>query len=222
MSIIAFENIGFVYGDGHKIFEGLNLELSAGQRVGIIGDNGCGKSTLLHLGAAILAPTTGRIRLHGKDCKDKKEVALLRKSLGYLLQNSEDQLFCPTILEDIAFGPINYGDTPAQAEEKAQAIAREFGIAHLLGRCGITLSGGEKKLAALAAVMVTKPEFLFLDEPTNDLDAKSRNAIARILLESGLPFIMVSHDEGFLEQMCNICYTVEDYTLRPLEKLLTS
>lgn len=216
MSILQFENISFAYGDGHKVFENLHLELSSSQRIGIIGDNGCGKSTLLHLGASILSPASGSIRLHGELCETKGDVVKLRRALGYLLQNSEDQLFCPTVLEDIAFGPANYGDSLAVAEEKSRVIAAQFGISHLLERSGISLSGGEKKLAALAAVMVTGPEFLFLDEPTNDLDGKSRGSIASILLESGLPFIMVSHDELFLEQVCNICYVVENYRLRPL------
>lgn len=216
MSILQFEHISFAYGDGHKVFENLSLELPKNQRVGVIGDNGCGKSTLLHLGAAIIKPSSGYIRLHGQLCETKGDIVRLRRSLGYLLQNSEDQLFCPTVLEDIAFGPANYGDSLSVAEEKARAIASRFGIEHLLERSGISLSGGEKKLAALAAVMVTEPEFLFLDEPTNDLDAKSRASIATILLESDLPFIMVSHDELFLEQVCNICYLVENYRLRTL------
>lgn len=218
MNILQFENISFAYGDGHKVFENLDLTLSSKQRIGIIGDNGCGKSTLLHLGAAILAPSTGCLRLHGETCQAKIDVVRLRRALGYLLQNSEDQLFCPTVLEDIAFGPANYGDTLAVAEEKSRGIAQKFEIGHLLERSGISLSGGEKKLAALAAVMVTEPEFLFLDEPTNDLDGKSRASITSILLESDLPFIMVSHDELFLEQVCNICYMVENYRLRPLWK----
>lgn len=214
--MLEFDSIGFVYSDGHEVFKDLTLKLSAGQRIGIIGDNGCGKSTLLHLGASILSPSSGRILLHGEPCEAKDDVARLRRSLGYLLQNSEDQLFCPTVLEDIAFGPVNYGDDIAMAEEKSRKIAQKFGIEPLLNRCGITLSGGEKKLAALATIMVTEPEFLFLDEPTNDLDGASRSSIASILLESGLPFIMVSHDEAFLEEMCNHCYTVENYALRPL------
>ena len=216
MNIIQFENISFSYGDGHKVFESLDLDLPKKQRVGVIGDNGCGKSTLLHLGAAIIAPSMGHIRLHGQLCETKGDIVKLRRSLGYLLQNSEDQLFCPTVLEDIAFGPANYGASLVEAEEKARNIAKKFGIEHLLERSGISLSGGEKKLAALAAVMVTEPEFLFLDEPTNDLDGKSRASIASILLESELPFIMVSHDELFLEEVCNICYLVENYRLRTL------
>lgn len=189
-------------GSASPLLNGINLALFEGERIGLLGDNGSGKSTLLHIAAGLIRPASGRVLYEGRVCETEKNFITARRSLGYLLQNAEDQLFSPTVLEDVAFGPANKGIRGREAALEAADTLKRLGLYHLADRNGLSLSGGEKKLAALATVLVMKPRFLFLDEPTNDLDARARDRLLEILRESGLPMLVVSHDAPFLRSVC--------------------
>lgn len=196
----------------------VSLALSPGERIGILGKNGSGKSTLLHIGAGLLPPDSGRVLYEGKACRTEKDFVRARKKLGYLLQQAEDQLFCSSILEDVAFGPYNLGHPAAAAEARARAALQEFGLEHLAHRNGQRLSGGEQKLAALASVLVMDVSLLFLDEPTNNLDEHSRALLLRILERYNLPALIVSHDLPFLLSTCTSFRLLEDGVLKDIPR----
>ena len=214
--LFSLQNIHFSYEDAWLLRD-VSLALHPGERVGITGDNGCGKSTLLHIGAGLLPPPRGRVLFQGRACVSPADFARLRRSLGYLLQNAEDMLFCPTVLEDLAFGPVNYGASDAEAGERARALLEQLGLSRLAARNAHNLSGGEQKLAALAAILAPEPDFLFLDEPTNELDKHARALLITILEQTALPAIIVSHDRAFLETVCNRLFQMENGTLTAIE-----
>ena len=207
--IFSLQNIHFSYGNA-PLLRGVSLALGMEECIGIIGDNGSGKSTLLHIGAGLLSPASGTVLFRGEVCTSENDFARLRRGLGYLLQSAADMLFCPTVLEDVAFGPANYGATDEEAGEKAREILERLGLSHLAARNAHTLSGGEQKLVALAAVLATDPHFLFLDEPTNELDSHARVMLVSILQQVALPCLIVSHDRAFVEEVCNTVFRMEN------------
>ena len=217
--LIAFEGLRFSRRKGGPaLFSDLSLALGPNERIGILGKNGSGKSTLLHIGAGLLLPDAGRVLHAGVPCRTEKDFVQARKRLGYLLQQAEDQLFCSSILEDVAFGPHNLGLSAAESEKKARAMLQELGLAPLADRNGQRLSGGEQKLAALASILVMDVSLLFLDEPTNNLDEHSRALLLRVLERYNLPALIVSHDLPFLLATCTSFRLLEDGLLKPIPR----
>ena len=211
MDLLRLEAITYTYpGRNTPVLAGASLSLAPGERLGILGSNGSGKSTLLHIAAGLVPAQSGSILYQGTPCATEKEFASARAQLGYLLQQSEDMLFCPTILEDVAFGPYNQGKSAAEAKAEAEQVLEELGLAHLAEYNGNSLSGGEKKLAALASVLVMRPALLFLDEPTNDLDPAARERLMAILEARLLPCVVIAHDHAFLERLCTRFCRLED------------
>lgn len=218
--LLVFDDLSFTPpGKERSLFSGVHLCLGRGERIGILGRNGTGKSTLLHLGAGLLRPSSGTVSVKGAVCRSEKEFAEARKSLGYLLQRAEDQLFCATVLEDVAFGPYNLGATAAEAENRARTMLRDLGLDHLADRNGQRLSGGEQKLAALATILVMGVDMLFLDEPTNDLDDTARDLLLAVLERYNLPALVVSHDLPFLRRICTRYCLLENGVLRGLSSI---
>ncbi len=201
-----------------EILRGVELCLEPGDRLGLSGHIGCGKSTLLHLITGLLPPSAGEIRFAGKPLRTENDFRAARPCMGYLLQRTEDQLFCPTVLEDVAFGPINLGLSRSEARKRAEETLESLGIGRLAGRSGCNLSGGEQKLAALAAVLSMRPKLLLLDEPTNDLDPVAATLLVDTLNGLGLPFLAVSHDATFLGRVCTGMLRLENGLLRPVEE----
>lgn len=203
MQLLALEEIQYTYpGRELPVLCRADLRLDEGDALGLLGSNGSGKSTLLHIASGLIRPDSGRVTLCGVECRTEKDFAKARKRLGYLLQRSGDMLFCPSILEDVAFGPYNHGSSRREAEELARNALRELGLEHLADYNGNSLSGGEKKLAALACILVTRPSLLFLDEPTNDLDPTAREKLIGILQAARLPSLIISHDRDFMQRLC--------------------
>lgn len=214
--LFALEDICFAHPGKAALYSGVGLSLGQGERLGILGRNGTGKSTLLHLGAGLLTPQSGRVRFKGRECREERDFVEARKALGYLLQRAEDQLFCATVLEDVAFGPYNLGAPAAESEQRALAMLEDLGLTHLAGRNGQRLSGGEQKLAALATILVMNVDMLFLDEPTNDLDDTARDLLLAVLDRYALPALVVSHDLPFLRRICTRFCVLENGSLRDL------
>jgi cobalt/nickel transport system ATP-binding protein len=179
------------------------------KRVGIIGPNGCGKTTLLQLMVGLLTPDKGEVLFHGKPIATKDDLRALRKDVGFLFQNSDDQLFSPTVIEDVAFGPLNLGFSPAEAKEIAVKTLENLGLTGFEDRITHRLSGGEKKLVALATILAMKPKMLLLDEPTNNLDPKTRSHLIDILQGLDLFQIIISHDWDFLSHTTSILYKID-------------
>jgi cobalt/nickel transport system ATP-binding protein len=215
--IFAVEDLRFTYrGKETPLLNGAALRLGRGERLGLTGKNGSGKSTLLHIGAGLLKADGGRVILEGRECVSEKNFVAARRSLGYLLQHSEDMLFCSSILEDVAFGPCNMGLPEPEAERAAYAALARLGLEHLAGRNGRSLSGGERKLAALACLLVMNVRLLFLDEPTNDLDDDAGERLVRALDESSLPALVVSHDLPFLRRVCTRFFLLQNGIIRDI------
>jgi len=179
------------------------------KRIGIIGSNGCGKTTLLHLMVGLLDPDAGELLLHGKPVTSKDDLRALRKEVGFLFQSSDDQLFSPTVIEDVAFGPLNLGFSPAEARDIAMQTLDSLGLSGFEDRITHRLSGGEKKLVALATILSMNPKMLLLDEPTNNLDPKTRSHLIEILQGLDLYQVIISHDWDFLSHTTSILYKID-------------
>lgn len=214
MPLFACEQLCFTYPGGEApVLHQASFAFEPMQRVGFHGPNGCGKSTFFYLLTGLLQPTSGHILFHDAVIRREREFRALRREVGLVLQNAEDQLFHPTVLEDVAFGPLNLGLSPAAARIRAQETLEALGLSGLGSRLIHRLSGGEKRLIALASVLSMRPRVLLLDEPTNDLDPHHRERLLQILqgLDSG--WIIISHDTDFLQQSCTRFMGIENYTL---------
>lgn len=217
--MIRLNNIYFSYqaDTGNiPIFRDFNFSLSPGERVGLTGPNGSGKTTLLRLimGLAKLdcgqkpgqepeadaEPNRGEIRIFGKNCVKESDFEAVRRRIGFVFQDADDQLFCPSVEEDIAFGPLNLGLPPKEARELVHEILETIGLPGYGPRITYNLSGGEKKLVSLGTALAMRPELLILDEPTAGLDERAAARLVQILNELALPCLIVSHDKNFLDE----------------------
>lgn len=197
------------------VLDQLDVSLAPGERLAITGANGTGKSTLLRCLVGLETPAAGRITAFGRDRHREADFHEVRLRAGLLFQDADDQLFAPTVLEDVAFGPLNRGLSQADAIETARRVLTQLELAHLADRVTHHLSGGEKRLAALAGVLAMQPDVLLLDEPTNALDAHARGHLLDIL--AGLPaaMILVSHDADFLDRLATRALVLVDGRLAP-------
>jgi cobalt/nickel transport system ATP-binding protein len=198
--IIHLKDISFLYPGRGLVLDKLNLSFCQGDKMGVMGANGSGKTTLLHMIVGLLKPSGGTIEIMGRSVKEEKDFVKVRKTIGLLFQDADDQLFSPTVLEDVAFGPLNLG----MVREEAMAVARDtllsLGLEGFENRITHKLSGGEKKLVSLATVLAMKPEVLLLDEPTSGLDELTEQRLVDILKRLDCSYLVVSHDMDFLAQ----------------------
>ena len=200
--MIAIEGISFAYADGTKALDHISLVITKGSSVGIVGANGAGKSTLVnHLNGCIL-PQEGRITV-GKTIINKKNLEQIRKKVGLLFQNPDDQLFTARLYDDVAFGPENLGMNPADIAKQVEAALRELHLWELRDKPPAHLSQGEKRFAAFAAVLVMNPEVMVMDEPTADLDPKNRRKLIHLINALERTTIIVSHDLDFIWDTCD-------------------
>jgi len=183
------------------VLHDLDFAVHPGERVGLIGPNGSGKTTLLLCLVGLAPLEQGALLFEDEMVRTKKELSALRRSVGFVFQNPDDQLFSPTVLEDVAFGLLNLGYSQDQALRSSLEMLASMNLAHLAQRQPHTLSGGQKRLVSLATVLVMQPRVLLLDEPTNDLDAGSRELVLDILLHSPCTMIVATHDQGLLEEL---------------------
>ena len=196
--IFEIQDISFTYPGGKTVLENFSFQLRHGQKAGLVGHNGSGKTTLLHLLMGLLTPDSGSIRILGKKMESEKDFKKIRPKLGFVFQNADDQLFSPTVLEDVAFGPLNLGKTPREAKEIAMQTLESLELKGFEKRISYKLSGGEKKLVSIATVLAMNPEVLLLDEPTTGLDMDTREHIIKILNKLDKSFLIVSHEYDFL------------------------
>jgi cobalt/nickel transport system ATP-binding protein len=204
--LIELQNITFSYpGAPRPVFQDFNFQLLPGKHLGLIGPNGCGKTTLLHLIMGLLSPQAGKIVIFGQAVGKEKDFVAVRQKVGLLFQNADDQLFCPTVLEDVAFGPLNQGKSPAAALQIARETMERLGLKGFEDRVTYNLSGGEKKLVSLAAVLAMQPRLLLLDEPTTGLDAETKHRLVHFLQDLDIGYMIVSHEDAFLH------HTVGEY-----------
>lgn len=196
--VIKLTGITFGYSGQAPVLENLDLTLNAGERLGLVGQNGGGKTTLLHIIMGLLKAGSGQIEIFGRPIKTQKDFCEARTKIGFLFQDADDQLFCPSVIEDVAFGPLNLGISRADAIAVARYALASLGLTNLEGRATHRLSGGEKRLVCLAAVLAMSPKVLLLDEPTSGLDENAENRLVEILPKLNLSYIIVSHSKEFL------------------------
>ena len=213
--LLALTGVRYLYpGTARPVLDGVDFAFRPGERIGLFGPNGSGKTTLLHVMMGLLRPDAGEVRFKGALAVTEKDFRAVRRGIGLLLQNADDQVIYPTVLDDVAFGPLNCGLSPREARDKAEATLALLGLEGFGPRLSHRLSGGEKKLVSLAGVLAMEPEALFLDEPTNGLDPETRERIVSILERLGKPCIIISHDWDFLVQATDVYYSIEQGKLR--------
>jgi cobalt/nickel transport system ATP-binding protein len=207
--LINLEGISFKYPDGPPVLNELDFKLRRGNRVGLIAPNGSGKTTLLHIIMGLLKPLSGKLEIFGNPVREEKDFADVRRRIGLLFQDADDQLFSPTVLEDVAFGPLNLGKSKSDAVQIARKTLDFLDLAEFEDRITFKLSGGEKRLVSLATVLAMEPEVLLLDEPINGLDIKTKAKLTEILSGIDLSYILISHDFDFLSETADAIYTMD-------------
>ena len=208
--IIHLENITFGYPGCDLVLENLNLQFFRGNHIGLMGPNGSGKTTLFHIIMGLLKPATGKIEIFNTTVETENDFRRIREKIGLLFQDADDQLFSPTVLEDVAFGPLNLGKTKHDAMDIARNTLDFLGLNGFEERITHKLSGGEKKLVSLATVLAMEPDVLLLDEPTSGLDEKTRSTLKRVLIDLDLSYILISHDIDFLHEITDTIYLLEN------------
>ncbi len=195
--LIELVGVHFAYPD-HPVLADLDLSLATGERLHLDGDNGSGKSTVLRIVTGLSRPSAGTVRLFGEKMRGEADFVRMRPRLGLVFQHPDEQLFSPTVLDDVAFGPLNLGRGRTEARADAERALDLVGLPGFGERITYRLSGGEKRLVSLATVLAMRPEVLLLDEPTAGLDATARARIKGVLTDLGLAMVIASHDVDFL------------------------
>lgn len=212
-ALIRLIGIDFAHEGGAPVLKNLHFTFFKGQKLGLIAPNGSGKTTLFHLIMGLLPPQAGEIELFGNPMKTETDFVSVRPRIGLLFQDADDQLFCPTVLEDVCFGPLNLGKSKNEAIAIARRTLAMLGLSGFESRLTFKLSGGEKKLVSLATVLSLEPEILLLDEPLNGLDARTRGVIRTLLAQMPLSYIIISHNIEFLNQVTTEVYTLREGTV---------
>lgn len=217
--VVLLSCVSFSYGPQRPVLQGVDLRLGPGERIGLAGPNGSGKTTLLALIVGLLRPSAGRIEVLGKARASEGDFQEIRGRVGLLFQDSDDQLFCPTVAEDVAFGPLNLGFPRSEVQAMVTRSLAELGLAGYEDRITYKLSGGEKRLVALATVLAMQPEVLLLDEPAAGLDEEALRRVCEILARLPQAMLVVSHRREFLDQITRQTVRLTDGRLGPLLKV---
>ena len=187
--VFELEEVTYLYNRRQPALDGITLSIHEGERVALLGANGCGKSTLLKLLDGLFVPTAGRLRLCGEDVSnfagDVDEAHRFHRRVGLVFQDPDVQLFSPTVGDDVAFGPLQLGMTLREVRVRVEAALALMGIEHLRDRAPFELSGGEKKRAAIASVLSLEPDVILLDEPTANLDPRTKWVLVNLIRELG-------------------------------------
>lgn len=199
--IVEVDKLQHTYADGTAALRDVSFLITHGESVGIIGANGAGKSTLLQHLNGCLEPTRGTIHI-GHTLLSKSTLPTIRRTVGMVFQDPDDQLFMPTVFEDVAFGPLNLGFSPASAEQRVCEVLELVGAGHLRNKPPYHLSGGEKKRVAIATVLAMDPDILVMDEPTSGLDPFARRQLMSLLKGFQHTKIFTSHDLDMVLELC--------------------
>jgi cobalt/nickel transport system ATP-binding protein len=212
--LLQADDLSVARGD-RRVLDGVSLRVTAGERVFIDGASGAGKSTLLHALLGFVPRSGGSVHLLGQPCMQERDFAPLRGRVGLLFQDPDDQLLGPTVFEDVEFGPLNLGLPPVEAHQAAHGALARVGIDHLESRPVHELSGGEKRLAALAGVLAMQPHVLLLDEPTTGLDEVASTRVLEVLAATGLSMLVATHDAQCVARLATRVLTLRDGRLSP-------
>lgn len=199
--VVEADKLGYAYPDGTQALRGISFRVPQGEAVALVGENGAGKSTLLGHFTGCLLPSSGSLSVCGIRLEEKNLCAV-RRAVGMVFQNPDDQLFMPTVFEDVAFGLRNLGLPEGELEKKAMGALGTVGAAHLRARPPYRLSQGEKRAAAIAGVLAMEPDILVMDEPTSNLDPLSRRRLIGLLKTFGHTMVIATHDLDFALELC--------------------
>lgn len=198
--MIIFKEVSFSYEPGIPVLDGMSFEIAEGESVGIIGANGMGKSTMLKVLLGLL-PHEGEVLVKGMPvCK--KNLAEIRKTLGFVLQSSDNQMFMPTVFDDMMFGLLNYGMSKPDAEERVDEVLETLGLTKLKNKYNHKISGGEKRMAAIATVLAMQPEAIIMDEPSVSLDPYNRRAVINVINTLPQTKLIASHYLEMIRETC--------------------
>ncbi len=207
-NIIKIENVSHKYYNKIPALEGVSLSIKEGERFAIIGANGSGKSTLLQIMNGLIHPSSGSIffrdnEVSEKTLKDKGFLRFFRETVGYVFQDSDVQMFCPTVLDELLYGPMQLGVNENEAMDRAFEVMKMLDIENLKDRPSYMLSGGEKKRVSIGSVLTMNPEVLLFDEPTNGLDPRTQCFLVELILslsEAGKTIVIATHDLGLVDE----------------------
>lgn len=198
--MIRFQNVSFSYDASHPVVENLNFSIASGETVGLIGANGAGKSTIMKLLLGLLDGESG-ITVGGLPL-NKENLSEIRKKIGFVLQDSDNQMFMPTVYEDMIFGPRNYGLGKEETEKRVDNVLRELGLTELKHRYNHRISGGEKRMAAIATILAMEPEAILMDEPSTALDPVNRRTVINTINRLPQTKLIASHDLDMILDTC--------------------
>ena len=199
--IVELKDVTYIYPDQTEALRGLSVRITHGESVAIVGANGSGKTTLLSHLIGVLFPTSGSINIGGYPVT-KKTLPHVRRAVGMVFQNSDDQLFMPTVYDDVAFGPLNLGFPPEEVDARVTAALTIVGALHLKDRTPYRLSGGQKRSVAIATVLAMDPCILVMDEPTAGLDPLARRQLINLLKTFEHTKIIATHDLDLVLDLC--------------------
>jgi cobalt/nickel transport system ATP-binding protein len=214
-SLLRFQGVSFAYRPEQPVLVDCDFALEPGERVGLTGPTGSGKTTLLELAIGLLRPAGGEVEVLGRVRRSERDFQEVRGPVGLLFQDADDQLFCPTVVEDVAFGPLNLGKPRPEVRRIVAQTLEALGLGGYEQRITSQLSGGEKRLVALATVLAMEPAILLLDEPTFGLDQRLARRVTEVLL--GLPqaMVLVTHDCRFLRDIATRTVRLRQGRLSP-------
>lgn len=219
-TIIRTEGVSYLYHDKIPALSKVSLDIQEGERFAIIGANGSGKSTLLQIMSGLIYPSAGKIYFRGnevseKELRDKGFLRFFRERVGYVFQDSDVQLFCPTVLDELLYGPLQLDMHENEATERAFEVMKMLNIENLRDRPSYMLSGGEKKRVAIGSVLTMNPEALLFDEPTNGLDPKTQCFLVELILalsEAGKTIVIATHDLSLVDELhCGVAVLSEEH-----------
>jgi cobalt/nickel transport system ATP-binding protein len=214
MNVIETKDVSYQYPDGTSALQNVNFRAPKGKIVALLGPNGAGKSTLFLHFNGILRPSSGKILVDEKPISyEKKELMRIRQKIGIVFQNPDDQLFAPTVLEDVAFGPFNMGLNQDEVKKRVNEALGRVGMEGYEKKPPHHLSGGQKKRVAIAGILAMRPEIMVLDEPTSGLDPKGASQILRILYQlnqEGMSIVISTHDVDLVPLYASQVYIISD------------
>ena len=198
--MIEFQHVSFSYEKDRPVIEDLSFRIERGESVGLIGANGAGKSTVMKLLLGLLGGE-GKIFVDGIEV-NKASLSAVRRRLGFVLQNSDNQMFMPTVYEDMIFAPLNYGLSREEAERRVDAVLEQLGLQELKHRHNHRISGGEKRMAAIATILAMEPEVILMDEPSSALDPCNRRLVINTIRALPQTKLITSHDLDMILDTC--------------------
>ncbi len=202
--MIKFENVVFGYGEEKNALNYVSFHISEGEQVGLIGANGAGKSTLMKAMLGLI-PAKGKITVDEIEVNQENS-SRIWQCLRYVFQDSDNQMFMPTVYEDMIFGPLNYGKSRKEADQLAREALEELDLIHLKDRQNYKMSGGEKRMAAIATILAMNPKVMLFDEPTSALDPEMVGEVLQVmkdLADEGMTMVVVTHEMGFAREVAD-------------------